>query len=441
MVNSDTAIHLSVVATSRNDNHGGSLTRRMQHFVDGFVAQCKRHHLRAELIIVEWNPPEDRKPLAEELKWPEHLGPCEIRIITVPPEIHRTFRHHEKLPLFQMIAKNVGIRRARGKFILATNIDILFSDEVVRLMRDSLRSGRLYRAPRCDVPQAVPLSPSFDDVLTYCDREMFRINANGVTAVREGSAWPATKLTWLRLDPRLRWMLYLLSDRGPKQLLVLLVSTWRLVLRVLAYLPRVIHRARSFWSVLDALIYGSLRQRGDRAGRYSIVRRIRLATSRYFEIFLERLIRPWPFTNACGDFTLLSADDWLRLRGYPEWHIFSWHLDSLLLYQARASGFREVDLGLDARIFHIEHEAGSGYTPEGADKLFNRLKLSGVSFLTFDDLVRLTQEMYNAGRMKGEVVTYNPVTWGLCGLNLPEISIRHCRASISAENSPSLLTL
>ena len=29
-----------------------------------------------------------------------------------------------------MIAKNVGIRRARGEFVLATNIDILFSSEL-----------------------------------------------------------------------------------------------------------------------------------------------------------------------------------------------------------------------------------------------------------------------------------------------------------------------
>src|SRR5262249_42217669 len=31
---------LSVVAASRNDDHGGDLRARMQHFVNGFVAQC-----------------------------------------------------------------------------------------------------------------------------------------------------------------------------------------------------------------------------------------------------------------------------------------------------------------------------------------------------------------------------------------------------------------
>jgi len=37
-----------------------------------------------------------------------------------------------------MIAKNVGIRRARGRFVLSTNIDILLSNELV----DYIAAGR-----------------------------------------------------------------------------------------------------------------------------------------------------------------------------------------------------------------------------------------------------------------------------------------------------------
>src|SRR4030095_10279383 len=169
------SIHLSVVATSRNDNHGGYLTHRMQHFVDGFVAQCRRHRLRAELVLVEWNPPADRRPLIEELKWPSDFGPCEIRIITVPRELHARLPHGDKLPLSQMIAENVDIRRARGQFVLATNIDILFSDEAVLFMRDELRPGCLYRTDRCDVPTEVPGGVPFEQVLHFCRREKFRI--------------------------------------------------------------------------------------------------------------------------------------------------------------------------------------------------------------------------------------------------------------------------
>ena len=95
---------LSVVVTSRNDNHGGTLLRRMQTFVNGFVGQCKRHNLAAELIIVEWNPPADKPPLVEALQWPADLGPCAVRVIQVPREFHARMRHSDALPLFQMIA-------------------------------------------------------------------------------------------------------------------------------------------------------------------------------------------------------------------------------------------------------------------------------------------------------------------------------------------------
>jgi hypothetical protein len=152
---------LSVVATSRNDNHGGSLTERMQHFIDGFITQCKRHNLRAELLMVEWNPPEGRKSLRDELVWPPDPSPCEVRIVTVSREMHAALPHSEHLPLYQMIAKNVGIVRARGQFVLATNIDILFSDEIIVFMRDHLEEGRLYRCERHDIPSNVPAFSDF----------------------------------------------------------------------------------------------------------------------------------------------------------------------------------------------------------------------------------------------------------------------------------------
>jgi len=87
---------LSVVVTSRNDNHGDSLLRRMQTFVNALVAQCRRHRLAAELLIVEWNPPADRPPRKEALRWPEELGPCAVRIVQVPAEVHARFRHSER---------------------------------------------------------------------------------------------------------------------------------------------------------------------------------------------------------------------------------------------------------------------------------------------------------------------------------------------------------
>ena len=37
--------YVSVVATSRNDDHGGGMLRRMQIFVNAWIEQCRRHDL------------------------------------------------------------------------------------------------------------------------------------------------------------------------------------------------------------------------------------------------------------------------------------------------------------------------------------------------------------------------------------------------------------
>lgn len=170
--------YLSLVVTARNDNHGGNLLRRMQIFVDGWIAQSRRHNLPSELIVVEWNPPAEKPPLWQDLKWPQDTSPCEVRFIEVPAELHRRYAHAAALPLYQMIAKNVGIRRARGRFILASNIDILFSDELVRfLAQRNLRADRMYRIDRHDVMSDVPVDATIEEQLAYCESHLLRVNA------------------------------------------------------------------------------------------------------------------------------------------------------------------------------------------------------------------------------------------------------------------------
>jgi hypothetical protein len=172
------APYLSVVVAARNDDHGGNLLGRMQVFVDAWINQSKRHQLSSELIIVEWNPPAGRERLAKALRWPSDTGPCEVRIIEVPPEVHARYRQTAALPLYQMIAKNVGIRRARGAFILATNIDIVFSDELVQFLASRrLERGRMYRIDRYDVMSDVPMDGTLDEQLAYCGSHLIRVCA------------------------------------------------------------------------------------------------------------------------------------------------------------------------------------------------------------------------------------------------------------------------
>jgi hypothetical protein len=174
--------YISLVVTARNDNHGGNLLGRMQAFVNSWIGQARQHHIPSEMIVVEWNPPQDRLPLAEALHWPLDMGPCQVRFIEVPPEVHRRFAHAEALPLYQMIAKNVGIRRARAPFVLVTNIDILFSSELAQFLGERrLQPGRMYRIDRHDVMSQVPVDAPVEEQLDYCRTHLIRVN------VREGT--------------------------------------------------------------------------------------------------------------------------------------------------------------------------------------------------------------------------------------------------------------
>ena len=132
--------HLSLVVTTRNDNHGGDMLRRFQLFAETLLEQANRHSLAGELIVVEWNPPPGPR-LHEVVKLRVKSDCFAIRFIEVPPEVHRAIRNADVIPLFQMIGKNVGIRRARGEFVLATNPDLLFSDSVKR-RRPHAATGR-----------------------------------------------------------------------------------------------------------------------------------------------------------------------------------------------------------------------------------------------------------------------------------------------------------
>jgi len=179
---------LSIVAATRNDDHGGNLLRRSQLFINGIVAQSHKYQLPVELILVEWNPPEDRPRLSEVLSRPGDDDYCSIRIIEVPAAVHNRYEHAAELPLYQMIAKNVGIRRAAGEFVLATNVDILFSDELFAFMASGeMRPDRMYRVNRYDVNLEQAGDLPHTDLLDYCRRNAFRVNRrNGTTNLLTG---------------------------------------------------------------------------------------------------------------------------------------------------------------------------------------------------------------------------------------------------------------
>jgi hypothetical protein len=122
----------------------------------------------------------------------------------------------------------------------------------------------------------------------------------------------------------------------------------------------------------------------------------------------------WLHCWACGDFTLLAREDWFRLRGYPEWPMYSWHIDSMLMYAANAHDIRQVALGTRYRAYHIDH--GSGWSPAGERELFARLDAGGIPYLSSADLQRW---QHRFAEDPGSAIINGP-DWGLAGHRLPE---------------------
>jgi hypothetical protein len=124
--------------------------------------------------------------------------------------------------------------------------------------------------------------------------------------------------------------------------------------------------------------------------------------------------------TAAGDFTMLAREHWFDLRAYPEFAMFPMAIDSLFCYTAHYGGAKEYILESPMRAYHIEHDAGSGWTPEGQDKLFERLTEKGVPWLDPFDMLRWGFDM---SRTNSPMI-FNRDDWGLASEQLKETALQ-----------------
>ncbi len=114
-------------------------------------------------------------------------------------------------------------------------------------------------------------------------------------------------------------------------------------------------------------------------------------------------------TNGCGDFQLAAKADWEKLLGYPELHVFSMHLDSLMEFTFHYGGVKEKLLDAGMVIYHIEHSFGSGWTPGVDELLQNRMRENEVEWLEHTTVIHLSGNM----RFFDKALTFNDKNWGL----------------------------
>lgn len=282
--------YLSIVVTTRNDNHGGDLLLRTQTFLNGLILQFNKYKIKSELIIVEWNPPADKPLLKDVLKINYENQYLDIRYVIVPAEIHNTFKYKETIPLYQMIAKNVGLRRAKGEFVICTNIDLLFSDGLMeRLVKRDFQNNTFYRANRCDVPKEIMLLSNLEEQLEFGRNNILE---------RHGRRKDLANVT----TPMPNW-----------------VFTF------------------TFLAV----------------GLDSIIKIIKKKFLRREEFIMNKL----DFA-ACGDFTMMSLEDWIKIDGYAEIDLYSLHVDSMALISAIALGIKQELFDVKEVTYHIYHKDG-----------------------------------------------------------------------------------
>ena len=127
---------LSVVLIGRNDNHGYNLSKRVSQSINSIAKSLTSAD---EIIFVDWNSPMGCPPMPISIY--DDLSECAkklLKIVVVPPSIHKQFAGQSNKMLLEPLARNVGMRRVSkdSRWILNTNTDILLLNPTNLSLRD-----------------------------------------------------------------------------------------------------------------------------------------------------------------------------------------------------------------------------------------------------------------------------------------------------------------
>jgi len=144
---------LSIVLTGRNDGYGGDFHARLLRTLRFNHRELVARGITHEFVFVEWAPPVERPSLRDVLfdAAPE-LDRERFAWYVVDPMYQTALSLNPRLEYLEFLAKNVGVRRARGQFVLTSNCDVYFGRRVLDAIGASeLKPRVLYRAPRHDL--------------------------------------------------------------------------------------------------------------------------------------------------------------------------------------------------------------------------------------------------------------------------------------------------
>ena len=163
--------YLSIVVTGRNDNFSNGFEKRAQIYLDRINEALEKVPLAdIEILFVDYATDIHKYNLLDKvLTFGKNLI-GKIQFIIIPQTTHykliKRFNTSQHIPFLEYIAKNIGIRRAKGKFVLTTNPDDLLSDEFFDLVAArQFNAALLYRASRFDEQDSTYDDTTFQQII------------------------------------------------------------------------------------------------------------------------------------------------------------------------------------------------------------------------------------------------------------------------------------
>ena len=161
---------ISFIATARNDGYGGEVIEGNNFLVDRIMitlASMKKLPVESEFLLVEYNPPSDKPRLKELL---EGSG---IRIVTLNPQLHTDLiadNTNYRIPFYEYVAKEIGIRLAIHEHILICNPENIFPSFRWEYVEEDLDKG-IARAVRREIVRT-SIKMNFDELINLANKDL-----------------------------------------------------------------------------------------------------------------------------------------------------------------------------------------------------------------------------------------------------------------------------
>ena len=161
-------IDLSIVLCARNDNHLGNFKDRFKFSLERNIYFLETFNINYEIIIVDYLS--EFEKLYENKYFSEIFKNPKIKNYIVNKNVIKKFKNDI---FYQFYAKNIGIRRCSGKYILIMNCDNFFDEKTLKEIKSVIQNAEknYYFRPEYWVEYDISRNIFFNKISSFCAKE------------------------------------------------------------------------------------------------------------------------------------------------------------------------------------------------------------------------------------------------------------------------------